>query len=165
MPAPITCWVPTQSSLVSTQCQLASTNINSVSSSLRPLPSDKVTLSSDSSRKMASWLSVLGSELKTNSMRQKSWCMSRTSFSLPCINPQDLFCTESWKIAWNQWKSCRTCQWVWQAKFFLSLLTWSNKYFAVRNERKARKGIGKGRNRKGRPEKLGPLLVLLPVAC
>ena len=129
------------SSLVSTQHKLISTRINTVSNwqhleetancwltahcwltanCLFSLPGDKKlsksTLLSDSSRKMACWLSDAGLwlELTTNSLRQKSSliCLS-TSFPLPCINPQALINT----VSWNHWKSCQTWVWTWQDKF------------------------------------------------
>ena len=107
--------------------QLSSITGNSVSG-LLPLPTvTKVTVLSDSSRKMlASWLSVVQISLTTNSLRQKgSWICHSTSepFSFPCINPHALIHT----VGWNQWKSCSKLELL-----DLSLdKPRSNKHFAV----------------------------------
>ena len=133
---------------LSVNSELVSTSVNSVSRWL-PLPSDKSHLDKWLFKENG-FLAVcgadLGSELTTtNSLKQKSsWICLSPSFSLPCINPQVLICT----VSWNQRKSSFT--WVWTSQVFLSLLTWSDKHFAVSSY-----GTGKeGQKSSG-----------LPVAC
>ena len=76
-------------------------------------------------------------ELTTNSMRTKSsWICLSISFSLPCINPQVLI----GNVSWNQWKSKSSQTWVWTSQVFSSLLTWSNKHFAVSSYGKEEEG-------------------------
>ena len=44
----------------------------------------------------------LGSDKLSEAESSSSWLCLRTSFSLPCINPQALIRT----VSWNRWKSC-----------------------------------------------------------
>ena len=65
----------------------------------------KVTLSSDASRKMASWLSVM--QISDQSSQQTLWG----------------------RKALGSMRSCHT--WVWRSQIFSLLLTWRNEHFAV----------------------------------
>ena len=138
-----TCWAPAQSSSVSTQCQLVSMYQHSI----------KLAVSSKWQMSPCQVLALCGADLGSDptlphsklTEAEKLLDLSQYYIFLFTMHQSSSshFCT----VSWHWWKSCQT--WVWTSQVCLSLLTWSNKHFAVL-------ALMEWKNR--RPEKLRPPL-------